>query len=207
MNVDICIYGDSRSGNCYKIELLCAHLGIEYEWREVDILAGETRQPAFLAMNANGKIPLLALPDGRYLPESNAILCYLATGTDLAGVGRFASAEVLSWMFFEQYSHEPKIATSRFIVQYLGNPPERQETLRQNRIAGYKALDVMEVCLDERIFMTGDSFTIADIALYVYTHVADEGGFDLSDYPAISAWLDRIVELPKHVQMRVSLAA
>ncbi len=204
MSTDICIYGDSKSGNCYKIELLCAHLGIEYEWREVDILAGETRTPEFLAMNANGKIPLLALPDGRYLPESNAILCYLAAESDLAGIDRFARADVLSWMFFEQYSHEPKIATSRFIVQYLNNPPDRQDTLKENRIAGYKALDVMEGQLKDRRFMTGAAFTIADIALYAYTHVADEGGFDLGPYAAIRAWLERIATQPEYVPMRVS---
>ncbi len=138
------VYGDSRSGNCYKIKLLCSQLGIAYEWREVDILAGDTRTAEFLAMNANGKIPLLALPDGRYLAESNAILAYLADGAELAGSDRFLRAAVLQWMFFEQYSHEPNIATSRFIIQYLGNPPDRRAALEEKRLGGYKALDVME---------------------------------------------------------------
>ncbi len=195
------VYGDSRSGNCYKIKLLCSQLGIAYEWREVDILAGDTRTAEFLAMNANGKIPLLALPDGRYLAESNAILAYLADGAELAGSDRFLRAAVLQWMFFEQYSHEPNIATSRFIIQYLGNPPDRRAALEEKRLGGYKALDVMEQQLGNNTFIAGSEYSIADIALYVYTHVADEGGFDLTDYPAIRAWLDRVRARPGHVPM------
>ena len=195
------VYGDSRSGNCYKIKLLCSQLGIAYEWREVDILAGDTRTAEFLAMNANGKIPLLALPDGRYLAESNAILVYLADGSGLAGSDRFSRAAVLQWMFFEQYSHEPNIATSRFIIQYLGNPPDRRAALEEKRLGGYKALDVMEQQLGNNTFIAGSEYSIADIALYVYTHVADEGGFDLTDYPAIRAWLDRVRARPGHVPM------
>ncbi len=195
------VYGDSRSGNCYKIKLLCSQLGIAYEWREVDILAGDTRTAEFLAMNANGKIPLLALPDGRYLAESNAILAYLADGSELAGSDRFLRAAVLQWMFFEQYSHEPNIATSRFIIQYLGNPPDRRAALEEKRLGGYKALDVMEQQLGNNTFIAGSEYSIADIALYVYTHVADEGGFDLTDYPAIRAWLDRVRARPGHVPM------
>jgi glutathione S-transferase len=196
------VYGDSRSGNCYKVQLLCSHLGIGYEWKEVDILAGDTHTPEFLAMNSNGKIPLLALPDGRYLPESNAILCYLADNSTLAGSDRFSRADVLQWMFFEQYSHEPNIASSRFIIKYLGNPPDRRAALEEKRVGGYKALDVMESHLAARDFMAGDNFTIADIALYAYTHVADEGGFDLYAYPAIREWLERVAALPGHVAMR-----
>ena len=124
------VYGDSRSGNCYKVKLLCSHLGVEFEWQEVDILAGDTHTPEFLSMNPSGKIPFLMLPDGRCLPESNAILCYLADGSELAGTDRFSRAAVLQWMFFEQYSHEPNIATARFIIQYLGNPPDRQQRTR-----------------------------------------------------------------------------
>ena len=195
------VYGDSRSGNCYKIKLLCSQLGIAYEWREVDILAGDTRTAEFLAMNANGKIPLLALPDGRYLAESNAILAYLADGSELAGSDRFARAAVLQWMFFEQYSHEPNIATSRFIIRYLGNPADRQATLEEKRLGGYKALEVMEQQLGGNTFMAGSEYSIADIALYAYTHVAHEGGFDLNDYPATRAWLDRVRAAPGHVPM------
>jgi glutathione S-transferase len=200
------VYGDSRSGNCYKIQLLCSHLRIGYEWKEVDILAGDTHTPEFLAMNSNGKIPLLALPDGRCLPESNAILCYLADDSALAGSDRFSKADVLKWMFFEQYSHEPNIASSRFIIKYLGNPPDRRAGLEEKRVGGYKALDVMESHLVAHDFMTGDNFTIADIALYAYTHVADEGGFDLDAYPAVRAWLERIAALPGHVAMQANPA-
>jgi len=195
------VYGDSRSGNCYKIKLLCSQLDITYEWREVDILAGETRTAEFLAMNANGKIPLLALPDGRHLAESNAILAYLADGSDLAGSDRFSRAAVLQWMFFEQYSHEPNIATSRFIIQYLGSPPDRQAALEEKRLGGYNALDVMEQQFANNTFIAGSEYSIADIALYAYTHVAHEGGFDLNDYPATRAWLDRVRAMRGHVPM------
>ena len=196
------VYGDSKSGNCYKIQLLCAELNLDYEWREVDILAGETRTPEFLAMNANGRIPLARLPDGRYLAESNAILCYLADGTGFAGTDRYARAAVLQWLFFEQYSHEPNIATSRFIIRYLGNPPERRQALEEKRAAGYQALDVMEQRLAAHQYMAGTDYTIADIALYAYTHVADEGGFDLAPYAAVRAWMDRVAARARYVPMR-----
>lgn len=197
------LYGDSRSGNCYKIQLLCAEIGQDYDWQEVDILAGDTHTPQFLAMNANGKIPLLALPDGRYLPESNAILWYFADGSGLCGANRFDRALILQWMFFEQYSHEPNIATSRFIIQYLGNPPDRAGALEDKRIAGYKALEVMEQQLLKNPYMTGQAYSIADIALFAYTHVAHEGGFDLQGYSAIRAWIDKISARPAFVPMSV----
>jgi len=196
------IYGDSISGNCYKLQLLCAQLGIDYIWHEMDIMAGEARSPGFLAMNANGKVPLLALGDGRFLPESNAILAYLADGTELAGGDRFARADILHWLFFEQYSHEPYIATSRFIVQYLGNPPERQEDLARKRKSGYKALDVMERHLSTHEFFANDAYSIADIALFAYTHVAHEGGFDLSGYSKIDSWMERVRKMPNYVEMK-----
>ena len=186
------IYGDSRSGNCYKLKLLCAEMEMDYDWQEVDILAGDTRTADFLAMNANGKIPLLALPDGRFLAESNAILCYLSDGSEFFGGEAFARADILQWLFFEQYSHEPYIATSRFIIQYLGSPPERQADLLQKKEGGYKALGVMEQQLQKQEFLAGDRYSIADIALFAYTHVADEGGFDLRDYPSVRAWIERI---------------
>ena len=195
------VYGDSRSGNCYKIQLLCSELGIEYDWEEVDILAGDTHTPEFLAMNANGKIPTLALPDGRFLSESNAILFYLAEGSEYFAGDHYARAEIMQWLNFEQYSHEPNIATSRFIIKYLGNPPERQQNLEEKKVGGYKALDVMEQQLEQHPFITGEKFNIADIALYAYTHVADEGGFDLADYPAIRAWMERIAQRPRFVPM------
>ncbi len=195
------IYADSRSGNCYKIQLLCAEMGIDYDWQEVDILAGETRTPEFLAMNANGRIPLLALPDGRYLAESNAILFFLADGSEFFAGDAYSRAEILQWMFFEQYSHEPNIATSRFIIKYLGSPPERHASLEQKRAAGQQALAVMERQLLRHPYIVGDKYNIADIALFAYTHVADEGGFSLSDYPAIQAWIEHIERRPKFVPM------
>ncbi len=195
------IYGDSKSGNCYKIQLLCAEMGVDYDWEEVDILAGDTRTPQFLAMNANGKIPLLALPDGRYLPESNAILFYLADGSEFFAGDAYSRAEILQWMFFEQYSHEPNIATSRFIIKYLGNPPDRQTSLEEKQAGGHKALEIMEQQLQRHPFVTGDNYNIADIALFAYTHVADEGGIDLVDYAAIRDWIAGIKGRPNYVPM------
>ena len=195
------VYGDSRSGNCYKVKLTCAELGVVYEWQDVDIMAGETRTPEFLAMNPNGKIPVLALPNDRYLAESNAIIAYLADGTRLLGRDAFERAQVLQWMFFEQYSHEPNIATARFVVKYLGNPPERAEWLEERRAAGYKALGVMERVLSQAAFMVGDELTLADVSLFAYTHVAHDGGFDLGDYPAIRGWIERIRERPRFLPM------
>ena len=206
MSQKLKVYGDSRSGNCYKVQLLCSHQRVEFEWQEVDILAGDTRTPEFLRLNPNGKIPLLVLPDGRCLPESNAILYYLADGSELAGTDRFSRAAVLQWMFFEQYSHEPNIATSRFIIQYLGNPPDRQQASEEKRVAGYQALDVMEIQLASQGFMAGDNFTIADIALYAYTHVADEGGFNLEAYPCVRNWLGRVAAEPGHIKMQTTPA-
>ncbi len=186
------IYGDSRSGNCYKLRLAASQLGLEHAWYEVDILAGQTRTPDYLAMNPNGKVPLFVLEDGRCLPESNAILWYFAEGTALLQGDRYARANVLAWMCFEQYSHEPYIATSRFIIRYLGNPADRAADLERNKARGYRALDVMEAHLGQNDFFANGTYSIADIALFAYTHVADEGGFDLSGYPAIDRWLDRV---------------
>ena len=195
------IYGDSRSGNCYKLKLLCAELGMDFDWQEVDILAGDTHTPEFLAMNANGKIPLLVLPDGRCLAESNAILCFLADGSEFFRGDAFARAEVLQWLFFEQYSHEPYIATSRFIIQYLGSPPDRQAELEQKKQGGYKALGVLEQQLEKSDYLTGNELSIADVALFAYTHVAAEGDFDLGNFPAIGAWIERIRMRPNFLAM------
>jgi glutathione S-transferase len=186
------IYGDSISGNCYKLQLACAQLAIEHDWHEIDVLAGESRTAEFLAMNPNGKVPLVVLPDGRCLAESNAILFYLADGNALAGRDRFETASILSWMFFEQYSHEPYIATSRFIIQYLGSPADRQDELEAKKPGGYKALNVMEGELSNKEFIANNAYSIADITLYAYTHVAHEGGFDLTNYPSINAWIARV---------------
>jgi glutathione S-transferase len=195
------IYGDSISGNCYKLQLACAQLDIDYVWHEVDILAGETRTRDYLAMNPNGKVPLMVLPGGKYLSESNAILSYLADESPLAGETRYERANVLRWMFFEQYSHEPYIATSRFIIRYLGRPGSREGDLESRRGGGYLALDVMEQELANNDYIANDKYSIADIALYAYTHIADEGGFDLIDYPQVNAWLRRVESQPGYVAM------
>lgn len=193
------LYDYLPSGNGYKVRLLLRLLGIEYELVECDIMQGETRTPEFLAMNPNGRIPLLELEDGTHLAESNAIQFYLAEGTQYLPDDRRARAEVLQWLFFEQYSHEPNIAVVRFWLQHAGMTPEREAMLPAKREAGYAALRVMEEHLAGRDFFVGQLCTIADIALYAYTHVAGEGGFDLSGYPAIDRWLDRISSLPRYV--------
>jgi glutathione S-transferase len=195
------VFGDSQSGNCYKVQLLMHHLDIEHEWVEINILAGETRSPEFLAKNPNGKIPLLQISPERYLTESNAILNYLAEGTPYLPDDRFERAQVLSWQFFEQYSHEPYIAVARFIAKYLGLPEERRKDYETKQSGGKKALSVMEHALSRAPWLVGDAMTIADISLYAYTHVAHEGGFDLSGYPSVNAWLKRVGEHPKHMEM------
>ncbi|MFV7769115.1 glutathione S-transferase family protein [Shewanella marisflavi] len=195
------IYGDLQSGNCYKVKLLCALLGIEHEWIHVDILAGDTGISEFLAKNPNGKIPLLELDDGRCLSESNAILNYLATDSELLPKDSFALAKVQQWQFFEQYSHEPYIAVARFIAKYLGLPDDRRADYESKQQGGHKALAVMEGQLQETPYLTGEQLTTADVALYGYTHVADEGGFDLNHYPAIQSWLNRIAAHPKYMAM------
>jgi glutathione S-transferase len=195
------VYGDIRSGNCYKIKLLAALVGIQHEWVHVDILAGATRTNEFLAMNPNGKIPLLELDDGRLLWESNAILNYLAIGTAFLPQDRFLQAQVLQWQFFEQYSHEPYIAVARFIAKYLGLPDERRDEYHAKQPGGHKALAVMESRLSAYPYLVGSHLSIADISLYSYTHVAHEGGFELSGYPGIQAWLRRIEAEPGYVGM------
>jgi glutathione S-transferase len=196
------VYGDLRSGNCYKVKLLLTQLGLPHEWLHTDIMQGETRTAAFLARNPNGKIPLLEFDDGECLAESNAILCYLAEGSPLlpaAGLGR---ARALQWMFFEQYSHEPYIAVARFIVRYLGRPADQELRLAEKMAPGYKALQVMEQHLASRQFFVDERYSVADIALYAYTHVANEGGFDLAGFPAVRAWLERVRSEPRYINMR-----
>ena len=202
MGNQIQIYGDSISGNCYKLQLVCSELGLDYVWHEMDILAGDTQTPNFLALNSNGKVPIMILEDGRVLPESNAILSYIAEGTALAGSDRYSKANVLRWLFFEQYSHEPFIATSRFITKYLNSPPERQADLDAKQPGGYKALAVMEQQLSTLEFIANNEYSIADIALYAYTHVAHEGGFSLDGYPSVRKWLKRVEDRPQYVPMR-----
>ena len=195
------IYGDIHSGNCYKIKLLCSLLSIQHRWIAVDILNGETQTPEFLQMNPNGKIPLLVIDDGEYLAESIAILFYFARNSYLLPEDDLPLARVLQWQFFEQYSHEPYIAVARFIARYLGLPEDRKLEYENKQIGGYRALDVMELRLQKGLFLVGNECTIADISLYAYTHVAGEGGFDLSRYPAILAWLKRIQSLDGYIGM------
>jgi glutathione S-transferase len=195
------VYGDYNSGNCYKIKLMLNLLGAQYQWVPVDILKGETETEAFLEKNPNGKIPVLELEDGTCLWESNAILNFLAEGTPYLLTEPRLRTQMLQWQFFEQYSHEPTIAVARFIQFYLGLPEERLEEYQILQKRGYKALKVMEKQLKQTPFLVGEQFSIADIALYAYTHVAHEGGFDLSPFLSIQRWLTQVRQQPGYVGM------
>jgi glutathione S-transferase len=195
------VYGDYRSGNCYKVKLMLHLLGKEYQWIPIDILKGETQSEAFLAKNPNGKIPVLELEDGTCLWESNAILNFLADGSEFLPTEPRLRTQVLQWQFFEQYSHEPYVAVARFIQLYQGMPEERREEHARCLKLGYKALKVMEKQLERTPYLVGEHYSIADIALYAYTHVAHEGGFSLEAFPAVRAWLDRVASHPRHVTM------
>lgn len=195
------IYGDIKSGNCYKIKLLASLLDLEHKWVHVDVLAQETQTREFLSKNPNGKIPVLELDDGRCLSESNAILNFLAEGTALLPSDSFDKAKVLQWQFFEQYSHEPFIAVARYIAKYLGLPDARRAEYESKQSGGHKALQVMEDQLSNNSYLLGEQLTVADISLYGYTHVADEGGFELDRYPSIRAWLDRIQSHKAYIGM------
>jgi glutathione S-transferase len=195
------LHDNLSSGNGYKVRLLLAQLGIPFERIEYDIDTGETRTSQFLAtVNPNGRIPVLELEDGTMLPESNAILFYLADGAPFLPEGRLERAQVMRWMFFEQYSHEPNVATLRFwITHHVEMTEERHLSLETKRKLGYEALGVMEGYLESNDFFGANRYSIADIALYAYTHVADEGGFDLEGFPAVHAWLERVASQPGYV--------
>jgi len=195
------VYGISPSGNCYKVKLLLSHLGEPFTWIEVDARGGETKSDAFLAMNPFGRTPVLEIEPGVHLAESGAILCYLAEGTPYLPDDRLARSRVLEWMFFEQNSHEPYIANARYIAGILKKEHEYADKLEELRNRGYAALNVMETRLARHHYLTGDRYTIADIALYAYTHVAGEGGFDLDRYPAIRAWFERVEGQEGYVTM------
>lgn len=190
------LYDYFESGNGYKVRLLLARLGLEYDRVELDILKGETRTPEYLAINANGRIPVLELDDGTRLAESNAILWYLAEGTPFVPDDRLGRARALQWMFFEQYSHEPFIATVRFWC-FSGQAEARAREIEERRPRGYDALGVMESHLASHDFFV-DDYSVADIALYAYTHVAHEGGFDLAAFPSVRGWLERVAAQPGH---------
>jgi glutathione S-transferase len=195
------LYEFPPSGNCYKLRLAMAQLGIEYERIALDITKGETRTDDFLKINPNGRVPVLEIAPGTYLPESNAALWYLAQDTILLPQARLAQAQVLQWMFFEQYSHEPFIATSRYWINILNAADQYRTQLKQKLPQGYAALDVMEGHLRHHPYFVEDTYSVADIALYAYTHVAPEGGFDLTAYPEIRAWLQRIEAQPNYIQI------
>lgn len=195
------IYGDVNSGNCYKVKLLARQLGVPFEWINVETLKKETQSPKFLKKNPNGKIPLLETEDGRFLAESNAILHFLAEGTSFLPQKRYEHAQVLQWLFFEQYSHEPYIATARYIIRYLGRPPEMEQALQAKMAPGNKALRVMEEHLQSRSYFVDDRYTIADIGLFAYTHVANEGNFSLAEFPSICKWIDRVKSQPGFVEI------
>ena len=193
----------AASGNCYKIRLTAALLGIPLERRHYDIMKGETRTPEFLAnVNANGRIPVLQLGD-RFLPESNAASFYLADGSHLIPDTSFDRADMLRWMFWEQYNHEPNVATLRVWLAFVGEAqlsPGQREQLPAKRAAGEAAVRLMDEHLERRAWFVGDSASLADVALYAYTHVAEEGGgFRLADYPAVHAWLARVAALPGYI--------
>ncbi len=198
------LYDYFDSGNGYKARLVLAQLAIPYRLIAVDIEKGESRTAEFLAMNPNGRIPLLVLENDACLAESNAILCYLAEGTALMPEAALDRALVLQWLFFEQYSHEPNVATARYWLRHGHLTPARAPLFAQKRLAGYAALALMERHLARHDFLVASRYSIADIALYAYTHVADQGGFDLGRFPAIGAWLERVRAQPGHIAMDAS---
>jgi glutathione S-transferase len=191
------------SGNGYKVRLLLAQLGLRYDWTHLDVDTGATRTPEFLMRNLNGRIPTLELDDGTNLPESNAILWYLAEGSSFVPNDRLGRAQALQWMFFEQYSHEPYVATPRYIVKHLAADHPRRAELPKRLAKGRAALAVMEAHLTSRQFFVAERYTIADIALFAYTHVAPEGGHDLAPFPCVRAWLARVAAQPGHVGIYV----
>jgi glutathione S-transferase len=195
------VHGMSASGNCYKVRMALEALGRPYVWTEIDPVRGDTRRPEFLAMNANGKAPVLEIEPGVYLPESNAILWYLADGTALLPDGALPRARVLQWLFFEQYSHEPYIAVARYLRRFHPEPVAQRALADSKMEGGYRALGVMEVQLAQEAFFVGGRYSIADMALYAYTHVAGEGGFALARFPALRAWLKRVEEQPGYAPM------
>jgi glutathione S-transferase len=195
------VYGMSTSGNCHKVRMVLESLQLPYQWTEIDTVHGQTRTSDFLAKNPNGKAPVLEIEPGVFLPESNAILCYLADDTPLLPGDRLQRARVLQWLFFEQYSHEPYIAVARYLRRFHPDPPSQRALAESKSDGGYRALAVMEDRLGREEFLVARRYTIADIALYAYTHVAGEGGFDLARFPAVTAWLARVAAQPRYVPM------
>jgi len=193
------LYDSPVSGNCYKVRLLLAHLGIQYERRTMDVVDRSNRPEVLGGLNPALRVPTLVLDDGRPLAESGAILWYFGEGTPFVPGDRYERAQVLQWMFFEQYDHEPSVAVVRFWIAYSGRPEAYADRLEERTAAGYRALGAMERHLDGREYLVGSRLSLADIVLYAYTHVADEGGFDLGAYPDVQAWLARVAAEPGHV--------
>jgi len=200
------LYGNAISGNCWKPAFMLRQRRLPFRWVEIDILRGASRTPAFLAMNPNGRVPLLQLPDGRQLAESNAMLLHLGEGTHWLPQDAYDRAKVYEWLFFEQYSHEPAIATVRFWVARLNKGEEWREKIAATMVQGHAALGVMEQQLARTAFLAGETPTLADIALYAYTHVAGEGGYRLDGYPAVRGWLARFAAVPGFVAMPCTAA-
>jgi glutathione S-transferase len=197
----VLLYDSPVSGNCYKVRLLFAHLSIPYERRPVDVVDRSNRPGLLGGLNPSLRVPTVVLDDGRPLGESGAILWYFGEGTRFVPEDRYERAQVLQWMFFEQYDHEPAIAVVRFWLAYSGRPEAFADRLEERTAAGHRALAAMERHLDGNQFFVGDGLSLADIALYAYTHVAGEGGFDLGGYPSVRAWLERVEAAPGHVSM------
>lgn len=197
------VYGLRTSGNCYKIKLLLNLLGIKHEWIEVNSLKGETRTEDFLAKNKNGKVPLLELDNGDFLAESSAIMFFLAKDSDFIPKDHFKLSQMLQWMFFEQYSHQPYIAINRGIIFLRKTKEQNLAKIAENHINGYKALDVMEAHLEGKRFFVDNTYTLADIALFAYTHVAEQGEFDLSKYKNILRWIANVKAHPKHIELPI----
>ena len=184
------IYGDSISGNCLKVKWTADHLDLAYDWIETGVLNGETRTPAFLALNPAGQVPLVVLEDGRPLAQSNAIILHLADGSPLIPADAYDRAKMLEWMFWEQYSHEPYVAVARFQVRYLGKSPSELDARIVER--GVQALQRLELGLEAGPFLVGERVSLADVALVAYTRVAGEGGFDLTPFPKVRGWIGRV---------------
>jgi glutathione S-transferase len=196
----VLLYDSPVSGNCYKVRLLLTHLGIPFERRSLDVVDRSNRPDVLGGLNPALRVPTLILDDGRPLAESGAILWYFGEGTRFVPEDRYERAQILQWMFFEQYDHEPSIAVVRFLIAFSGRASESAELIEQRTASGYRALDAMERALsDGREWFVGTDPTLADIALYAYTHVAHEGNFDLGGFPFIRAWLERVAAMPGHI--------
>jgi glutathione S-transferase len=195
------LYNSAVSGNCYKVRLLLAHLGLAYDKVEVSVVDRSNRPELLGGLNPALRVPTLVLDDGRPLAESNAILWYFGDGTPYLPTDPYERAQVLQWCFFEQYSHEPYVAVARFWKMYSGQPEQFDRQRERLHAGGYAALDAMEAHLADRAFLVGDRYSLADISLYAYTHVAHEGGFELERFPEIRSWLERVAEQPGHVSI------